>query len=182
MPVIDLMLRIQAVLDEYGFFPENSTVNILDIINMISDKSAVAWKERLEGKTDIGSGEAKALAKSIVKEIQTKDEERKQEVKDTWVTQTCTQILQNASKTYKYTSKTVAGLADLTGMCDNGKDFKDMMNVTVGLPGLIQQQAEVKVKEAEERKATIQDTMEMIKIKNLDQLMAGTVLPKFKKE
>ena len=34
------------------------------------------------------------------------------------------------------------------------------------LPGLIQQQVEVKVKEAEERKATMQDTAEMVSIKN----------------
>ena len=68
------MLRIQAALDEYGSFLENSTVNILDIV--------VAWKERLEGKTEIDSCEAKTLAKLIAKESQTKDKERKQGAKD----------------------------------------------------------------------------------------------------
>ena len=76
----------------------------------------------------------------------------------------------------------MAGLADLAGMCDDGKDFKDMMNVIVRLPGMIQQQAEAKIKEAEERKVAVQDRMEMVSIKNLDQLMAATVLPKFKEE
>ena len=123
LPAIDLMLRIQAALDEYGSFPENSTVNILDIINMIPDKSAIAWKERLEGRTEIDSCEAKTLANSIAKESQTKDKERKQEAKDIWVTQKCAKILQNASKTYEYASKTVAGLADLAGMCDGGERF-----------------------------------------------------------
>ena len=46
VPAIDLMLRIQSALDECGLFPENNTVNVLDIINMIPDKSAVAWKEK----------------------------------------------------------------------------------------------------------------------------------------
>ena len=42
VPAINLILRIQLALDECGFFPENSTVDILDIINMIPDKSAAA--------------------------------------------------------------------------------------------------------------------------------------------
>ena len=182
LPAIDLMLRKQAALDECGSFPENSTANILDIINMIPDKSAVAWEERLEGRSEIDNCKTKTLAQLITKESQTKDEERKQEVKDIWVMQKCADILQNALKTYEYASKTAAGLADLAGMCDGGKDFKDMMNVVVGLPGMIQQQAEAKVKETAERKVAIQDRVEMVSIKNLDQLMAATVLPKFKEE
>ena len=182
VPAIDLMLRIQAALDECGSFPENSTVDILDIINMIPDKSTVAWKEKLDSGTEIDSCETKTLAQSITKESHTKDQERKQEAKDIWIMQKCTKILQNASRTYEFASKTAAGLANLAGMCDGGKDFKDMMNVVVRLPAMIQQQAEVKIKEAEERKAAIQDRMEIISIKNLDQLMVATILPKFKEE
>ena len=54
---IDLMLRMQVVLDEFGVFLENNSINILDIINMIPDKSVVAWKEKLDGRTEIDSGE-----------------------------------------------------------------------------------------------------------------------------
>ena len=111
-----------------------------------------------------------------------KDQKRKQEAKDIWIMQKCTKILQNASKTYEFASKTAAGLADRAGMCDDGKDFKDMMNIVVVLPSMIQQQAEVKTKEAEERKAAIQDRMEIVSIKNFDQLMVATILPKFKEE
>ena len=150
---------------------------------MITDKSTVAWKERLEGRTEIDSCETETLAQLITKESQIKDEERKQEAKDIWITQKCAEILQNASRTYEYASKTVAGLADLTGMCDGGKDFKDRMNIVVRLPGMIQQQAEVKIKKVEERKAVIQDRTEIVNIKNLDQLMAATILlSKFKEE
>ena len=120
VPAIDLMLRIQAALDKCGLFPENSTVNILDIINMIPDKIAIAWKQKLDGGTEIDSCETKTLAQSKTKQSHTKDQERKQEVKDIWITQKCTEILQNASKTYKFASKTAAGLADLAGMCDDG--------------------------------------------------------------
>ena len=153
VPAIDLILRIQSVLDECGLFPENNTVDILDIINMISDKSAVTWKEKLDGSTEIGSCETKTLVQSVTKKSHAKDQERKQKAKDVWITQKCTEILQNASRTDKFAAKTAAGLADLAGMCDSGKDFKDMMNVVVGLPSMIQQQAEAKIKEAEERKA-----------------------------
>ena len=52
-------------------------------------------------------------------------------------------------------AKTAAGLADQVGMCDGGKDFKDMMNNVVDLSSMIQQQAEAKIKEAEERKTEI---------------------------
>ena len=149
---------------------------------MIPDKSAVAWKEKLEGRMEIDSCETKTLAQSITKESQTKDKERKQEAKDIWIMQKCAEILQNTSRTYKYASKTAAGLADLAGMCDGGKDFKDMMNIVVGLPAMIQQQAEVKIKEAEERKVVMEDRMEIASIKNLDQLMVATILLKFKEE
>ena len=57
------MLRIQAVLDECGSFPENSTANILNIINMIPDKSTVAWKERLEGRSEIDNCKTKIDSK-----------------------------------------------------------------------------------------------------------------------
>ena len=144
VPAIDLMLRIQSALDEFGLFLENNTVDILDIINMIPDKSMVAWKEKLDGATEIDSCETKTLVQSVTKKSHTKDQERKQEAKDVWITQKCTEVLQNASRTYEFTAKTAAGLADLTGMCDSGKDFKDMMNVVVGLPSMIQQLAEAK--------------------------------------
>ena len=83
---------------------------------------------------------------------------------------------------YEIVAKTAAGLADLMGMCDGGKDFKDMMNILVGLPSMIQQQAEAKIKEAEERKVKVQDKTELVSIKNLDNLMTASTLPKFKEE
>ena len=140
VPAIDLMLMIQSALDECGLFPEKSTVNILDIINMIPDKSMVAWKEKLDGGTEIDSCETKSLAQSVTKEIHVKDEEKKEKAKDVWIIQKCAKILQNASRTYKFSARTAAGLANLTGMCDSGNDFKDMMNIVVGLPSMIQQQ------------------------------------------
>ena len=149
---------------------------------MIPDKSTIAWKEKLDGGTEIDSCETKTLAQSVMKESHTKDQERKKEEKDVWITQKCTDILQNASRTYEFAAKTAAGLANLTGMCDGGKDFNDMINIEVGLPSMIQQQAEVKIKEAEERKAEIQHRTELVSIKNLDQLMVATIPPKFKEE
>ena len=62
IPAIDLMLWIQAALDECNVFPENTTVDILDIINRIPDKSVLAWKEKLNGGTGIDSYQARALA------------------------------------------------------------------------------------------------------------------------
>ena len=56
------------------------------------------------------------------------------------------------------------------------------MKVVVGLPSMIQQQAEAKNKEAEERETEIQDRTEPVSIKNFDQLMIATILPKFKQE
>ena len=100
------------------------------------------WKIRRQNRDN--SCETKTHTQLIAKESQTKDEERKQEAKDIWVMQKCTEILHNTSKTYEYASKTAAGLEDLAGMCDDGKDFKAMMNIIVGLPGMIQQEAEVK--------------------------------------
>ena len=44
LPAIDLIMRIQSALDQNNLFPENSTVNILDIINTIPDKGMTAWK------------------------------------------------------------------------------------------------------------------------------------------
>ena len=119
---------------------------------------------------------------SVTKESHPRDQERKQKAKNVWITQKCTEILQIASRTYKFAAKTAAGLADLAGMCDSGKDFKDMMNIVVGLSSMIQQQVEAKIKEVEERKAEIQDRTELVSIKNLDQLMIATILPNFKEE
>ena len=152
IPAIDLMLRIQAALDECNVFPEHTTVSILNIINMIPDKSVLTWKEKLNGGMEIDSYEAKALAHSVTKESHTKDQERKQETKYVYITQKCAEIPQNTSKMYKFAAKTTAGLANLVGIFDGGRDFKDMMNIVVSLPGMIQQQAEVKIKEAKEKK------------------------------
>ena len=144
VPAINLILRIQSALDECDLFPENSTVDILDIINMIPDKSAVAWKERLGGGTELDRSncEMKTLPQSVTEESDTKDQKRKQKEKDVWITQKCAKILQNASRMYNYAARTAVGLADLAGMCDSEKDFRDMMNVVFGLPAMIQQQAE----------------------------------------
>ena len=51
IPAIDLLLRIQAVLDECQVFPKNNTIDTLEIINRIPDKSALVWQERLSGET-----------------------------------------------------------------------------------------------------------------------------------
>ena len=115
IPAIDLMLRIQVALDECNVFPENTTVNILDIINRIPDKSVLAWQEKLNGETGIDSYQAGALAHSLSKESHTKEQERKQQRKDAYITQKCAEILQNAAKTYEFVAKTAAGLADLAG-------------------------------------------------------------------
>ena len=182
IPAIDLILRIQAVLDEHKVFPENTTVEILDIINRIPDKSALAWEEKLNGGSEIDSYKVRALAQSVSKESHTKKQERKQEIKDIYITQKCAEILQNASKTYEFAVKMAVGLADLAGMCDGGSHFKDVMNIVVGLPSIIQQQVEIKIKEAEEKGTKVQDKIELVNIENLDDLMTATILPKFKDE
>ena len=51
IPAIDLLLWIQAALDEHQVFPENNTIDILEIINRLPDKSALVWQERLNGET-----------------------------------------------------------------------------------------------------------------------------------
>ena len=99
IPAIDLILRIQSALDKCGLFPVNNTVDILDIINMIPDKSTIAWKGKLDGGTEIDSCATKTLAQSVMKESHAKDQERKQKAKDLWITQKCAEILQNASRT-----------------------------------------------------------------------------------
>ena len=38
IPAVDLLLRIQAALDKHQIFPENTTIDILEIINRILDK------------------------------------------------------------------------------------------------------------------------------------------------
>ena len=60
VPGIGLLLRIQVALDERQIFPENSTINILDIINKIPDKNATAWQEKLKGE-NIDSQQARVL-------------------------------------------------------------------------------------------------------------------------
>ena len=62
-------------LNEHNVFPENTTVDIVDIINRIPDKSALAWKEKLNGKMGIDSYQARALAHSLPKESHTKEQE-----------------------------------------------------------------------------------------------------------
>ena len=182
IPVIDLLLQIQVALDECKVFPENTTIDILDIINMIPDKSVLAWKEKLNSETEIDSYEAKTLAHLITREGYTKDQQRNQETKDVYITQKCAEILQNASKKYEFAAKTAAGLADLASMCDDGNNFRDMINMVVSLQSMVKQQAEAKIKEAEEREAKVQDKTELITINNLDHLMTVMILPKFKKE
>ena len=102
----------------------------MDIINKIPDKNTTAWQEKLKGET-IDSQQARALTDSLIKELQVKEQERKQQRRVSYITQKCAEILQNAAKTYKFASKTASGLADLAGMCDDMTDFKSMMNIVV---------------------------------------------------
>ena len=178
IPAIDLLLQIQAALHKCQVFPENNTVNILEIINRIPDKSALAWQEKLNGET-IDSHQAKALADSLSKESKAREQEKNQQIKDAYIMQKCAEIPQTAAKTYEFTSKTAARLADLAGMCDGRADFKDMMSILVGLPSKIQQQAEMKIREAEEKGMGVHDKIELVNIKSLDELMTATILPKF---
>ena len=67
-------------------------------------------------------------------------------------------------------------------MCDGGADFKDMISVVVGLPSRIQQQAEMKIKEAEEKGMGIHNKIESVNIGSLDELMMAIILPKFDEE
>ena len=181
IPAIDLLLWIQVALDEHQVFPENTTINILEIIKRITDKSALAWQEKLNGET-IDSYQAKALTDSLSKESKAREQEKKQQRKDAYITQKCAEILQNAAKFYEFASKTAAGLADLAGMCHGGADFKDMMSIVVGLPSKIQQQAEMKIKEAKEKGTGIHSEIELVNIESLDELMTATTLPKFDEE
>ena len=109
------------------------------------------WQEKLKGET-IDSQQARALTDSLIKERQVKGQERKQQRQDSYITQKCAEILQNTAKTYEFASKTAPGLVDLAGMCDDTTDFKSMMNIVVGLPTIIQQQAEIKMREGRKRK------------------------------
>ena len=79
------------------YFPENSTINILDIINKIPDKSSTVWQEKLKGEM-IDSHQARALTDSLIKEWQVREQERKQQRQDVYITQKCAEILQNAAK------------------------------------------------------------------------------------
>ena len=92
------------------------------------------------------------------------------------------EILQNAAKTYEFTSNKASGLVDLAGMCDDTTEFKSMMNIVVGLPTIIQQLAEMKIREAKEKVSGVYDRSESFNIKNLDQLMEMTMLPRFDEE
>ena len=73
------------------------------------------------------------------------------------------------------------GLADLAGMCDGRSDFKEMMNIVVGIPSKIQQQAEINIKEAEKEGRKIHNK-EVVNIESIDKLMMVTILPKFDEE
>ena len=72
IPAIDLLLQIQAALDERQVFPENNTVNILEIINRIPDKSVLVCQEKLNGEM-IDSHQAKAPVDSLSKESKAKE-------------------------------------------------------------------------------------------------------------
>ena len=56
------------------------------------------------------------------------------------------------------------------------------MNIVVGLPTIIQQQAEMKIREVKEKVSGVHDQLESFNIKNLDQLMEATMLPWFDEE
>ena len=144
-------MQIQSTLDKNSLFPENGNVNILDIVNMLPDKNMMVWKEQLNGCDEVSSEEAKALMDSMQKKNDSMTQEFRKKAKGVWVMQKCAEILQNASKTYGYASRMAAGLADLAGMYKDRTELSEMMKVVVGLPALIQQQAEAKVKEAEKK-------------------------------
>ena len=119
-------------MDENNLFLENSSVNILDILNTIPDKGMTAWKEKLNGHKEISSEEAKALMDSMKKKSDSVAQECRQKAKDIWITQKCAEILKSTFKTDDYAARTAAGLADLAGMCEDGKDFKEIIKVVDG--------------------------------------------------
>ena len=124
-------------------------------------------REVFQGET-IDSQQASVLTDALIKEWQVKEQERKQQRQDSYITQKCAEILQNAVKTYEFASKTALGLADLAGMCEDMTDFKSMMIIVVGLPTIIQQQAEMKIREAKEKVSRVYDNSESFNIeKNL---------------
>ena len=129
----------------------------------------------------IDSHQAKALADSLLKESKAREQEENQQRKDDYIMQKCAEIIQNAAKTYEFASKTAVGLADLADMCDSRADFKKMMSIVVGLPSKIQQQAEMKIREAEETGMGVHNKIESVNIESLDKLMMATILPKFDK-
>ena len=92
-----------------------------------------------------------------MKERKVKEQEKKQQKQDSYIAQKCAEILQNAAKTYEFASKTASGLADLAGMCDDTTDFKSMMNIVVGVPTIIQQQAEMKIREVNQKVSGVYD-------------------------
>ena len=102
-------------------------------------------KRWLEGVDKISMEEVKDLWNLLKNKNYVATEKQRKKAKDVWVTQKCAEILQNASKTYDYTSKMAAGLADLPGKCEGRSDFSQMMKVVIGLPTLIQQEAQAKI-------------------------------------
>ena len=84
-----------------------------------------AWKEKLNGHKEISSEEAKTLMDSMKKKSDSIAQECRWKAKNIWITQRCTEILQIMCKTYNYAARTAAGLADLAGMCEDRKDFKE---------------------------------------------------------
>ena len=109
-------------------------------------------------------------------------QECRRKAKDIWIMQKCAEILQNASKTYDYAARTAAGLADLAGMCEDRTEFGEMMKVVVGLPSLIQQQAEAKVNKAEKKTDELPLRTESVSTQSIQQLMVVTGLPEFNQE
>ena len=53
------------------------------------------------------------------------------------------------------------------------------MSIVVGLPSKIQQQAELKIREAEDKDTGVHNKIESVNIESLDELMTATILPKF---
>ena len=71
----------------------------------------VAWKERLDGGTEIGSCEMKTLVQSVMEKSDAKDQEREQKVKDVWITQKMCQTLTKCFKNMQLCSKDSSGIS-----------------------------------------------------------------------
>ena len=123
----------------------------------------------------------KFLKNKTDKSDTTEDEQRRKE-KDIWISQKFVEVLHMASKTYDYTSKTAAGPADLVGMCEDRSEFTTMRKAVIGLPALIQQEAEAKIAEAERKTSKLQEQKESESMGSIEQLMIATGLPTFNEE